>query len=388
VVAGWGESEMRIVSIYISYYPERGGIQNVIRFLNECLQSKGHLTQVVCLTNDGVSSREIIKGVEVFRIVDKYYSYLYGYSIPFRAFFFDNRPVFDQADVIHIHGYSSLLSWQVIRLLNSYGYSSKLIFTPHYEGIGFSRFRNLLHVVYKHLAKSSFEYPELISFVSEYEKNNISCNFQIDPRKIRVIANGINYPVPCESTVKYLNERHINILFVGRLERKKGVQYLLRALPILDREKNLSINLFLVGEGSYSDDLRSITSELGLSNVHFMGRVSDDELNSLYNSSDIFVMLSQSEAYGIVVAEALARGLITIVSNTTALTEFVGEAGCIGVDYPPDVDEIVALIKSLIGKEVVVGPFNSKKIRNWTVVADEYEKCYMELIEGDVGAPY
>jgi glycosyltransferase involved in cell wall biosynthesis len=372
---------MRVVSIYSSYYPERGGIQNVIRFVSERLQSVGHSTQVICLTDDGVSSHEIINGVEVYRIADKYYPYLYGYSVKFRSFFFNNKPVFDQADVIHVHGYASLLSWQVIRLLNSQGYSSKLIFTPHYEGIGFSRFRNLLHVPYKYLAKSSFEYPELITCVSEYEKKNILRHLQINPHKIKVIANGINYPVPHEITVKNLNKKSINILFVGRLERKKGIQYLLRALSILDHEDDLKISLFLVGEGSYADDLKNMSSELGLSNVHVMGRISDDELDSLYRLSDIFVLLSQSEAYGIVVAEALAHGLITIVSNTTALSEFVEEAGCIGVDYPPDVNEVAALIKTLVGREVVVGPFNNKKIRNWTAVAKEYEKCYRTIIE-------
>ena len=372
---------MRVVSIYSSYYPERGGIQNVIQFVSERLQSIGHSIQVICLTDDGVSSHEIINGVEVFRIPDKYHPYLYGYSIPFISFFFDNRSIFDRVDIIHVHGYASLLSWQVLRLLNSQGYSSKLIFTPHYEGIGFSRFRNLLHVAYRYLAKSSFEHPELITCVSEYEKNNILCHFEIDPHKIKVIANGINYPVSHEPTVKILNEESVNILFVGRMERKKGIQYLLRALSIIDREDDINFNLFLVGEGSYSDELRNITSKLELPNVHFMGRVSDDELDYLYKSSDIFILLSQSEAYGIVVAEALAHGLITIVSNTTALSEFAGESGCIGVDYPPDVNEVAAHIKSLVGREVVVGPFNNKKIRNWTTVAKEYEKCYRTIIE-------
>ena len=157
-------------------------------------------------------------------------------------------------------------------------------------------------------------------------------------------------------------------------------------MSILDHEDDLKISLFLVGEGSYADDLKNMSSELGLSNVHFMGRISDDELDSLYRLSDIFVLLSQSEAYGIVVAEALAHGLITIVSNTTALSEFVEEAGCIGVDYPPDVNEVAALIKTLVGREVVVGPFNSKKIRNWTTVAKEYEKCYRTIIEKQYGS--
>jgi len=345
----------------------------------------GHSIQVICLTADR-ASHEVINGVEVFRVADSYYSYLYSYSISFKSFYFDNKSVFDQADIIHVHGYGSLFSWQVIRLFNSRGYSSKLIFTPHYEGIGFSRFRNLLHAIYRHLAKSSFEQPKLITCVSEYEKNNLLGHFQIDPQKIKVIGNGINYPVPHKPTVKIINKKSINILFAGRLERKKGIQYLLRTLSIVNREGDLKINLFLVGEGSYSDNLRNIVSELELINVHFMGQVSDDELDSLYKSSDMFVLLSQSEAYGIVVAEALAQGLITIVSNTTALTEFVGEAGCIGVDYPPNVNEVAALIKTLVDREVVIGPFNSKKIRSWATVAKEYEDSYAMLIEKPYGS--
>ena len=98
--------------------------------------------------------------------------------------------------------------------------------------------------------------------------------------------------------------------------------------------------------------------------------------------ADLLLLLSNSEAYGIVVAEALALGTPCIVADATALHEFVAEPGCFGVDYPPDPEKVARLITEVFESSVQVGPF-SDKIRPWGAVGRAYERLYCQCIGGD-----
>jgi glycosyltransferase involved in cell wall biosynthesis len=99
--------------------------------------------------------------------------------------------------------------------------------------------------------------------------------------------------------------------------------------------------------------------------------------------ADLLVLLSNSEAYGIVVAEALALGTPCIVADSTALHEFVAEPGCFGVDYPPDSQKVARLITEVFESTAQVGPF-SGKIRTWEAVGRAYERLYCRCVEGDL----
>ena len=101
---------------------------------------------------------------------------------------------------------------------------------------------------------------------------------------------------------------------------------------------------------------------------------------SYYKKSDIFLLLSQSENYGIVVPEALTMGTPVIVTKRTALNEFLNEPGCFGVDYPPDPKEVANLILKIYKSDIKVGPF-TKKIRTWNEVALDYEQLYLRFIK-------
>jgi len=376
----YGSDYLIILSIYTCYYPDVGGIESVIKNLSESLVKKGHLAKVICLTNKDALSVEIINDVKVFRIRDNYYNYLMDFSLEFNKFFDANKELFDEADIINIHSYHTLFSWQTIRFLNKEGYKNKIIFTPHYEGIGFSVIKNFLHKIYKFTAKSSFEIPKYIVCVSEYEKKNLSANFIGFEKKICVIPNGVGYNVPKYSMIKKISNNKIKLLYVGRIERKKGIQYALEAIKYLIDTNHLEIEFNVVGIGSYLGELQNISEKYKLNNVHFLGRVSNERLQSLYKNSDIFLLLSKSEAYGIVVAEALVNGLIVIVSRRTALIEFISENGCFSVNYPPDHIELANLINNLCTKEISIGPFDENKICEWGEVAKRYESFYRSMI--------
>ena len=116
--------------------------------------------------------------------------------------------------------------------------------------------------------------------------------------------------------------------------------------------------------------LKYITWTSGLSDQMLMERI---------KKSHLLLLLSNSEAYGIIVAESLALGTPVLVAKKAALSEFLGEPGCFGVDYPPDPTVVANTIVNLCKSEIRVGPFTDK-IRTWDKVAEEYEKLYKGMI--------
>jgi D-inositol-3-phosphate glycosyltransferase len=116
------------------------------------------------------------------------------------------------------------------------------------------------------------------------------------------------------------------LLFVGQLERLKGVVFLLRALTLLDPA--LSVQLDLVYQVDTEEEtLSSEVERLGLERVHFLGARSSSELAQLYACSHLLVIPSTREALPSVVSEAMLVGRPVVGTNVGGIGEQVGEYG-------------------------------------------------------------
>jgi glycosyltransferase involved in cell wall biosynthesis len=105
------------------------------------------------------------------------------------------------------------------------------------------------------------------------------------------------------------------ILYVGRLEKVKSVDVLIRTFYEIDKI-NQNVKLVIVGDGSQATILINLVNELHLNNkVLFCGKLSGNELYAWYNIAHIFVLPSQFEPFGAVINEALMAGCYTIVSD-------------------------------------------------------------------------
>lgn len=171
-----------------------------------------------------------------------------------------------------------------------------------------------------------------------------------------------------------------NLLYSGYLIERKGVNYILDSLNSLINELKFSnVKLTIIGEGPEKSKLSKLSKNLNVDNhVIWKSFLSYEDFIKEIKNSNIFLLLSNSEAYGIIVAEALALGTPCIVTKITALKEFLNEPGCFGVDYPPNSNEVANLIMKMYGSDLEVGPF-SEKIRTWDKVAEDYEKAYYNL---------
>jgi glycosyltransferase involved in cell wall biosynthesis len=118
------------------------------------------------------------------------------------------------------------------------------------------------------------------------------------------------------------------LLYVGRLDKEKRIDMILRALPQISRVT--SVHLVLAGIGKEKRNLEELAGELGIKQaVTFTGFVPDEDLPNIYGVADLFVTAGIAELQSIVTMEAMASGLPVIAVNAMALPELVhdGENG-------------------------------------------------------------
>ncbi|MCP4581436.1 MAG: glycosyltransferase family 4 protein [candidate division Zixibacteria bacterium] len=151
----------------------------------------------------------------------------------------------------------------------------------------------------------------------------------VDPSTPIVIAKpGIDFTTD-ESQARTLQnqsgDRNFELLFVGECEYRKGLAFLVEAAGIL---KNENIHINVVGNYSFdnryfTDICRFIKQERLESKISFLGFMEKDQLMKLYSSSDLFVLPSLTEGFGLVLAEAIHFGLPIVATNVSAIPELI-----------------------------------------------------------------
>jgi glycosyltransferase involved in cell wall biosynthesis len=173
--------------------------------------------------------------------------------------------------------------------------------------------------------------------VSRQTARDLSGLYDISQERITVIEEGpdpdlkpLADPDQSSPICERLGLTQPFFLYLGGIDARKGMQYLMEALAIL-RDRDLPCHLALAG--SISKDakfpaLREHISHLGLGNqVHMLGFVRDEYLPALFHSCLAFVFPSEYEGFGLPPLEAMTCGAPVIATNTSAVPEVVGDAG-------------------------------------------------------------
>jgi rhamnosyl/mannosyltransferase len=180
------------------------------------------------------------------------------------------------------------------------------------------------------------------------------------------------------------------LLFVGRLNYYKGVEYLLDAMSSIDAD------LLIAGDGGRRDALASRVNRLGVADrVHFLGYVDEEQLHACYDRADVFVLPSvePSEAFGIVQLEAMAYGTPVINTNLPTGVPWVSLDGETGVTVPPrDAEALRNAITELLNdseRRRAYGEHARKRVERYfgrDRMLDTMEARYQAISEGGTDA--
>jgi glycosyltransferase involved in cell wall biosynthesis len=370
---------VKVLMVTPHYYPCIGGVEVVVKEVTERMAEKGHLCSLLTLNTCAGKEEEELNQVHIKRFSARFSKYLFDLSPELLVYTLRNLTVLNSFDIIHVHDYSSLLTFQMIFLAKkALDDKPKVICSPFYHAKGHSRIASILRRVLLPLGQWTLRQVDAVICVSDYESSLFKHNFPVPYEKVWTIPIGVGR-IELQSKSKDAS-RPVSLLYVGRVERYKGIQFILRAMAHLRTAYDVNSSLTIVGAGPYASELRENIKRFDLqSSVRWLSNLRSAELDKEYINADMLLLLSEMESYGLVVAEALAHGTPCILSRTSALAEFLNEAGCFGVEYPPDDAALAALILKVYNDSVAVDKL-SEKVRIWDEVAEDYVRVYNKTL--------
>jgi len=377
---------MRILQFVPYFLPYPGGQERYIYNLSKYLVKMGHEVHVITSNFPKSKKFEEIDGITI----ERYPLIARPLRNPIVPKFLQVPKRFREFDVVHIHNEHAFSS--IIAAYAKRRQDFPLILTNHGRLIFGSYVADKIESVYlKHIGKRIFELSDAIVVNSKSDKDFVSSIAPKASEKIYVLPNAID-PEFLTKLVKEKNnhgnnlDAEVKILYVGRLIRRKGVEWLIKAMSIVTKEySGKRIKCILVGDGEDRKYFEELAREYNLSDsVIFMGRVGDGELFWLYKNSDIFVLPSLSEGLPTTILEAMYLGLPVVATDIPGVRDHFKE---IAILVPPKDERALAnAILAIIENENVAKQLSNagrklvEERYTWDKVAKEYEKLYNNVI--------
>jgi phosphatidyl-myo-inositol alpha-mannosyltransferase len=212
------------------------------------------------------------------------------------------------------------------------------------------------------------------------------------PGEYRIIPNGVNvdFFTNAKPFPEYRDGK-TNILFVGRLEPRKGATFLVQAYAKL-KARHPEIRLIVIGRGPQLGDLRELVRKEQVTDVLFAGRASDVDKARFYKTADIFCAPSTGqESFGVVLLEAMAAGTAAVASDIHGYKKVIQRNVSGLLVEPKDVDALCSALERLVEEPALrerLGAAGSVRARefDWSHVTDQLLAFYAEVIGAYRGA--
>jgi glycosyltransferase involved in cell wall biosynthesis len=371
--------EMKLLFVNHLETTAPGGINTVVREVGEALAHRGHHVTVLQPNPHHRAREEVCPGFRIQRVDVPLGHLLYGLDVrlwrDLPALYRTITP-----EVVHVHGFHSLFSAEAIYLVRQIDPDVPIVFSYHLDVYRERLLARRLWNAYKLVGEKMVAALTHVIAFSQFEAETIAHEFHVPRERISVVPHGVPVIDTHKTRAPGAGPR---LLYAGHLLKRKNVQSIVESLDVLVHGENVhGASLTIVGAGPERDSISRSIHKRGLeAHVTMKPFLASEDLAHEMKHADLFLLLSNSEAYGIVVAEALALGTPCIVADATALHEFITEPGCFGVDYPPDAEKVARLIMEVYESRVQAGPF-SDKIRTWEAVGLAYERMYCRCTKG------
>lgn len=365
---------MKIVMHCVYFPPEVGGLESHVYMLCRALVRAGHqVTVVTSRSLPDVAAHEVMEGVEVFRTWFPGRNPL-GWAAHAVGSIGRTFDAARGADIVHAQAFASVLPCarvarrRGVPLVTTFHTSHFLMRAdkPGWRGL----LRRMVEVNDYALAASGE-----IADVAE----------RLAPgHSVEALTNGVDTDDFQPVKPAFPPGERRRLVVPRRLFEKNGVEYFVRAMPLI-RER-MDVEALLIGDGPEREKLESLASELGVAeHLRFMGRRAHADMPPLLCSGDVAVFPSLMEATSVAALECMACGVPVAASNVGGLPEIVDNS--VGALFEPaDPADLASTVVSLLQREdlpEVAERARSRVVDHWSNarLAARHLEIYEELIE-------
>lgn len=241
----------------------------------------------------------------------------------------------------------------------------------YYSGI-----KKKIHCWQKYRA---IKYAACVICISNNTKKDLFKFFpNVDHEKVEVVYNGVSddYMVLKEIDSKCLPfSKGTYVLFVGSREKYKNFDLSVKSVA------KMNLNLVIVGAELSKRELNFLTKEFKNSSFKLVGRVSNQELNNLYNGAFSLIYLSEYEGFGIPVIEAQKAGCPVIAYNISSIPEIIGSTPCLlsHLSLEEICNSLELLKQKTIRDSIVQEGINNARRFTWEKMNKRIENIYKEV---------
>lgn len=369
-----------------------GGPSRVVLDTCRALRSVGVEAEIATTNADGKHNLPIpnevpatVEGVPVY-FFERQYPWRYKFSWGLTRWLKANVARYDLLHIHAVFSYSTAAAAFYARK-----YSIPYIVLPHGMLAPWPVRRNwLLKKVYlKAIEQKNLERAAAVHFTAEEEL------------QMSVIRGSSNFVLPCivdfdlkgKGVRPPLASSRLRILFLSRIDPKKGIDILIDALSRLARDGR-EFDLILAGSGEqkYEERVKAMLHNAGLSTkTRMTGFVEGAEKAALFETADIFVLPSHDENFGIAVVEAMAAGIPVVISNKVNIHDHIREANA-GVVISASIDDLTHALRQLMDSPALrqqIGSNGRRLVETryaWLETVKELAQVYCDIKRGTCGS--
>lgn len=279
----------------------------------------------------------------------------------------------EQFDVLHFHEpWVPMLSRQLLSRSNTVNIGTFHARLPD------TLMSKTVETVITPYTKPLIRYLDVITAVSDAAAEYVTT---LTNHQINIVPNGINLK-------KYKLTRKKSdvpqILYIGRLEKRKGVRYLLDAFAQVQQSLP-DARLIIAGDGPDREKLQRYAKTLGLKHVEFLGYIDESKKLELLASADVFCSPAlYGESFGIVLLEAMAAGIPIVAGDNPGYRAVMKERGTLSLVNPRQSDEFgrrLVLLLTDEGVRKLWGDWAKEYVQqfDYPKIVDMYEKLYESM---------
>ena len=280
-------------------------------------------------------------------------------------------------DVIHAH------DWLCYPAGVAAKESSGKPLVVHMHATEFDRTGEDVNTIVYEMERAGMEAADQVITVSNMTRRTVIEKYGIDPKKVVTVYNAVDQAMMNEIGEVKRNLKEKIVTFLGRITYQKGPEYFIEAAhKILKYDRN--IRFVMAGSGDMLNKMIERVAQLGIADrFHFTGFLRGEAVNKMFALSDVFVMPSISEPFGIVPLEAMRINVPVVISKQSGVAEILKHA--LKVDFW-DVDGMADAIYGICNYEALNGMFKKHgkeevESLRWEDAALNVKNVYEKAIE-------